>query len=109
MAQIAIPLVIAGALYLMSNDKKEDFTNPLVLQELEQSLVSNQKNVNGDILRDDVTNGKTTDFYNNIDSTSLNTNNRGIYTQYQDKYLLQAPKKKNSENLSVYRRRAGLL
>jgi hypothetical protein len=36
MAQIAIPLVIAGALYLMSNDKKEEFTNPLVLKELKQ-------------------------------------------------------------------------
>jgi hypothetical protein len=35
MAQIAIPLVIAGALYLMSNDKKEKFSNPLVLEELE--------------------------------------------------------------------------
>ena len=31
MSQIAIHLVIAGALYLMSNDKKEDFTNPMIL------------------------------------------------------------------------------
>jgi hypothetical protein len=91
MAQIAIPLVIAGALYLMSNDNKEDFANPLVLEELEKSLDSEQENnMNSGKLRSDIS-GNTT-FYNNIDSTSLNTNNQVIYSQYQDKYLLQSKK-----------------
>lgn len=107
MAQIAIPLVIAGALYLMSNDKKEDFSNPLVLDGLEQSLVSDQKNnSNSDKLRDDVTNGKTTTFYNNIDSTSLNTNNSGVYSQYQDKYLL-GNKRQSVNNDNLFQTLAG--
>jgi hypothetical protein len=107
MAQIAIPIVIAGALYLMSNDKKEDFTNPLVLEELEKSLVSNQKNnVNSDKLRDDVTNGITTTFYNNIEPTSLNTNNTGVYSQYQDKYLVQG-KKPTSNGSNIFETLAG--
>ena len=99
MAQIAIPLVIAGAVYLMSNNKREDFTNPLVLEELEKSLVSDQKNnINSDKLRDDVTNGTTTTFYNNIDVTALKPNNSGVYSQYQDKYLLKNSKKQNGNN-----------
>ena len=107
MAQIAIPIVIAGALYLMSNDKKEDFTNPLVLEELEKSLVRNQQNnVNSDKLRDDITNGVTTTFYNNIEPTSLNTNNTGVYSQYQDKYLIQG-KKKTSSGSNVFETLAG--
>ena len=107
MAQIAIPIVIAGALYLMSNDKKEDFTNPLVLEELEKSLVSNQQNnVNSDKLRDDITTGVTTTFYNNIEPTSLNTNNTGVYSQYQDKYLVQG-KKKTSSGSNVFETLAG--
>ena len=107
MAQIAIPIVIAGALYLMSNDKKEDFTNPLVLEELEKSLVSEQKNnINSDKLRDDVTNGITTTFYNNIDPTSLNTNNTGVYSQYQDKYLIQS-KKKTATGTNLFQSLAG--
>lgn len=89
MAQIAIPLVIAGALYLMSNDKKEKFSNPLVLEELEKGLVTDNR-----IKPDTLTgNGDTSTFYNNIDPTSLSSNNQGIYTQYQDKYLLQSKKK----------------
>jgi len=93
MAQIAIPLVIAGALYLMSNDKKEKFSNPLVLEELKHSLVSDQRsNPSSGMLNDTVSNGVTNTFYNNIDSTSLSPNNEGIYTQYQDKYLLQSKK-----------------
>ena len=93
MAQIAIPLVVAGALYLMSNNKKskEDFTNPLVLEELEKSLVSDQKNnINSDKLNNSLMTSST--FYNNIDPTSLSANNTGVYSQYQDKYLIQTPK-----------------
>ena len=95
MAQIAIPLVVAGALYLMSNNKKEksreDFTNPLVLEELEKSLVSDQKNnINSDKLNNNLMTSST--FYNNIDPTSLSANNSGVYSQYQDKFLIQNPK-----------------
>uniref|UniRef100_A0A6C0ETB9 Uncharacterized protein n=1 Tax=viral metagenome TaxID=1070528 RepID=A0A6C0ETB9_9ZZZZ len=83
MAQIAIPLVIVGVLYLISNDKKnEEFTNPL-------ELASISKDPNGDkLLNDD-----NTDFYNNVDPTSLAVNNEGNYSQYQDKYLLKNKKK----------------
>ena len=89
MAQIAIPLVIAGALYLMSNDKKEDFTNPLVLEELEKSdFIKDDTNMHTYKLRQD----NTTDFYNNITATSLKADNTGIYSQYQDKYLLKSKK-----------------
>jgi hypothetical protein len=107
MAQIAIPIVIAGALYLMSNDKKEDFTNPLVLEELEKGLVSGeQNNMNLAKLREDLTNGNTNTFYNNIDSTSLNTNNSGVYSQYQDKYLIKN-KKPTSTGSNVFQTLAG--
>lgn len=93
MAQIAIPLVIAGALYLMSNDKKEKFSNPLVLEELEKGLVNDSR-----IKEDSLDNGAATTFYNNVDPTSLSSNNQGIYTQYQDKYLLQSKKKTGTGN-----------
>ena len=107
MAQIAIPIVIAGALYLMSNDKKEDFTNPLVLEELEKGLVSGEKNnMNLAKLREDLTNGNTNTFYNNIDSTSLNTNNSGVYSQYQDKYLIKN-KKPTTTGSNVFQTLAG--
>ena len=103
MAQIAIPLVIAGALYLMSNDKKEDFTNPLVLEELERSdFIKDDKNINTYKLRQD----NTTNFYNNIDQTSLKPENDKIYSQYQDKYLLQS-KKKTPEGNHLFQTLAG--
>ena len=92
MAQIAIPLVIAGALFLMSNNKKEDFSNPLVMEELEKSQVSEQ------LMNSDKSNDRNTTFYNNIDPTSLNTNNSGTYSQYQDKYLLKNRKQNPNGN-----------
>ena len=99
MAQIAIPLVIAGALFLMSNNKKEDFANPLVLEELEKGQVSDQLNMKSQLNEKSQSKGDKTTFYNNIDSTSLNTNNSGTYSQYQDKYLIQSKKKNNSNDL----------
>ena len=59
MAQIAIPLVIAGVLYLISNDKRETFTD----------------SPNDDEI-----------IKNSVEKTSLQTNNEGVYSQYQDKY-----------------------
>lgn len=73
MAQIAIPLVIVGALYLMSNEKEEkegfegtDLSEPDLL------------------LRD-----KTTNYRNNFAKSKDNMNNEGTYSQYQDKYFLK--------------------
>ena len=59
MAQIAIPLVVAGVLFLISNDKKETFDNKYEEQD--------------DIVK------------NSIEKISIQTNNEGVYSQYQDK------------------------
>jgi len=73
MAQIAIPLVIVGALYLMSNEKegKEGFEGT-DLREPDQ------------LLRDN-----TTDFRNSYAKSKDTMNNEGTYSQYQDKYFLK--------------------
>jgi hypothetical protein len=66
MAQIAIPLVIAGALYLMSNDKKEEFTNPLVPNELQQSFLKDENTEHIKIEDTRVKDGRS-DYYNNME------------------------------------------
>ena len=68
MAQIAIPLVIAGVLYLVSNDKKKE--------NFKVSPADYNETDDGD---------KTVK--NNADYTSLQMNNQGVYSQYQDKYI----------------------
>jgi hypothetical protein len=98
MAQIAIPLVIAGALYLMSNDKKEEFTNPLVPNELQQSFLKDENTEHIKIEDTRVKDGRS-DYYNNMEPTSLNPENEGIYSQYQDKYLFKGKKKENNNNV----------
>ena len=78
MAQIAIPIVIAGALYLMSNDKKtkkEGFTT----DDLDYTKVDEPT-----VLLKDV----TTTYANSIADSSIKMNNQGIYSQYQDKYFI---------------------
>lgn len=78
MAQVAIPLVIVGALYLMSNDKnKENFEDTPVDAPYQ-------------LLKDN-----TTNFYNKLDESKIAMNNQGDYSQYQDKYYLG---KKRNEN-----------
>ena len=78
MAQVAIPLVIVGALYLMSNDKsKENFEDTPVDAPYQ-------------LLKDN-----TTNFYNKIADSKIAMNNQGDYSQYQDKYYLG---KKRNEN-----------
>jgi len=75
MAQIAIPLVIVGALYLMSNDKdKEGF------KEQNEGTGVNEPDM---LLRD-----KTTDFRNDNAKSKYTLNNEGTYSQYQDKYFV---------------------
>jgi hypothetical protein len=98
MAQIAIPLVIAGALYLMSNDKKEEFTNPLVPNELQQSFLKDENKEHIKLEDTRVKDGRT-DYYNNMAPTSLTPDNEGVYSQYQDKYLFKGKKKENNENV----------
>ena len=68
MAQIAIPLVIAGVLYLVSNDKKKE--------NFKVSPADYNETDDGD-----------TTVKNNADYTSLQMNNQGVYSQYQDKYI----------------------
>jgi hypothetical protein len=78
MAQVAIPLVIVGALYLMSNDKnKENFEDTPVDAPYQ-------------LLKDN-----TTNFYNKLADSKIGMNNEGDYSQYQDKYYLG---KKRNEN-----------
>ena len=72
MAQIAIPLVIVGALYLMSNEKE---TEGFEGTDVNQSQM---------LLRD-----KTTDYRNQYDKSKHTMNNEGTYTQYQDKYFFK--------------------
>jgi len=76
MAQIAIPLVIAGVLYLISNDKKSE------------TFIDNPNKDEPDFVK------------NNIEKTSLQTNNEGVYSQYQDKYSEPTLKDKKFENLA---------
>jgi hypothetical protein len=113
MAQIAIPLVIAGVLYLASNEKKEcenfdtnktveyngpndtpapSKANPNYI-EYKNIALSNQPNYSTQKQKEDIT------VLNNLDRTTLNTNNKGVYSQYQDKYMKPAPKE--SEFLSL--------
>lgn len=78
MAQVAIPLVIVGALYLMSNDKsKENFEDTPVDAPYQ-------------LLKDN-----TTNFYNKLAESKIAMNNQGDYSQYQDKYYLG--KKRNEK------------
>lgn len=70
MAQIAIPLVIVGALYLMSNEKEKE------------GFEGTEVNAPQLLLRD-----KTTDFRNDYAKSKVAMNNEGNYSQYQDKYF----------------------
>ena len=77
MAQIAIPLVVAGVLFLISNDKKETFDNKYEEQD--------------DIVK------------NSIEKISIQTNNEGVYSQYQDKYMNRTDKTKSFVSLTGHK------
>ena len=92
MAQIAIPLVIAGVLYLISNDKKgEAFTidscGNYTYTDAETKAFNNNYGKLDNVAYK--TNKQLEDITvtNNIDRTSLNVNDKGTYSQYQDKYM----------------------
>lgn len=88
MAQVAIPLVIAGALYLMSNEKKEK-KEGFVTDDTEYTKVTDPTV----LLKDD-----TKTWYNSIDKSNVPMNNQGIYSQYQDKYFINPKQNINSNN-----------
>lgn len=89
MAQIAVPVLLLGVAYLISNDKnknsscdKEGFSELNAL-ETNGSLLANQND----------------DYYPNEENTSLTTNNKEQLSQYQDKYFLKnINQEKNNEN-----------
>jgi len=95
MAQIAIPLVIVGALYLMSNDKneKENFESETAPYIIKNGINGNNTSVDAPykLLKDN-----TTDFYENLDKSKIGMNNEGEYSQYQDKYYLGNKKNKKT-------------
>jgi hypothetical protein len=89
MAQIAIPIVIAGALYLMSNEKKDKKKEGFITDETEYAKTTDPTV----LLKDD-----TTTWYNNIDKSNIQMNNQGIYSQYQDKYFINSKPKTSGKN-----------
>ena len=104
MAQIAIPLVIAGVLYLISNDKKEGFSidacgNYTYTDDENKEFNNNYKKMdnvayNKSKVLEDIT--VTT----NIAKTGINVNDKGIYSQYQDKYMSPQSNTNNFVSLS---------
>ena len=86
MAQIAIPLLLLGTAYLVSNDESKDDKQD---QEGYQNLSDDDK---GDLL------SKQYDtFVPNEKPTNLNMNNSGNYTAYQDKYFLKKQQQQTPE------------
>jgi hypothetical protein len=122
MAQIAIPLVIAGVLYLASNENKDkecfqeyDASNDTSFTSTDKNTAlsnyKNQTNNTSYTLKDkaalenfneqnknvnsnykNIKQKEDITVLNNIDRTQLNTNDKGVYSQYQDKYMNQPPK-----------------
>ena len=89
MAQIAIPLLLIGSAYLISNnnkekEEKEGFSELTeVTEERQSNLLANENK----------------DFYPNISKTNLNTNNKQEISQYQDKYFLNNQQQIPEENM----------
>lgn len=75
MAQIAIGIVVFGAIYLMSNEKEED----------------QKEGFNNNSLTTDTDKGaaqdKMVDFRNSYAKSKIQMNNEGTYSQFQDKYF----------------------
>jgi hypothetical protein len=91
MAQIAIPIVIAGVLYLISNDRnkhrcKENFE----IDSSGQYVYDTEQH------KDSEKNGS---FKYSTSKTVLNVNNTGTYSQYQDKF--NTPKIKTTDFTSL--------
>ena len=84
MAQIAIPILLLGSAYLISNENRND--NEEEKEKEGFSLINEEKN-QGNLLANE---NKT--FRPNISSSKNNMNNETQVSQYQDKYFLN-PKK----------------
>ena len=89
MANIAIPVLLLGAAYLISNDKNKDSKS----NEEGFSDINDEKN-KGNLLGNENKN-----FYPNASKTKNNINNEGTYSSYQDKYFLKKQKNKKGENI----------
>ena len=85
MAQLAIPILLFGTAYLISNDKDEELSNN------EQEGLSNLSDVpvNGKLM-----NREYDKYHPNLSKSTINVNNEQDVTQHQDKYFL---KKVNDE------------
>ena len=93
MAQIAIPLVIGGVLFLMSNDRCKD-------KEGFASKDENEMNDPDSVMRvdkpDTLLMDKTTHFRNQYDKSKYELNNEGTYSQFQDKYFMKDSTQKDT-------------
>ena len=95
MAQIAIPLVIAGVLYLASNEKKENESFINSSENDKNTSLNNQSQNNNLALNTQYKNVKQKEditVLNNVEKSSLNINDKGVYSQYQDKFMKPTPK-----------------
>ena len=90
MAQIAIPLVIAGVLFLISNDKKKKETF-IVKSDGHYKYVESEQI--------DAALGESNYLFS-TDKTILSVNNTGVYSQYQDKYITPTPKQTDFTSLT---------
>ena len=86
MAQIAIPVLLVGVAYLMSNDKEEERKEGF-------SLIDEKKNQSDGLLANE---NKT--FHPNVSETKNNVNNEETFSQHQDKYFLKQKNVEKSEN-----------
>ena len=89
MAQIAIPLLLIGSAYLISNNNKEKEEKE-GFSELTEDINERQSNLLAN---------ENKDFYPNISKTNLNTNNQQEISQYQDKYFLNNQQQIPEENM----------
>lgn len=103
MAQIAIPLLLVGTAYLVSNDKNDE-------NETENFSNIDDSANSGDLRYSNLTNG----FSPNVSETELNVNNEKKVSTFQDKYYLSknvttpsTPVSQNSNINDVYENLAG--
>lgn len=98
MAQLAIPIVLIGVAYLVSNDEESNKES----QKEGFSYINEKKN-QGNLLAN-----QNDDYYANVQESSLNMNNEETNTQYQDKYFLNKKSHDNTEdNKSTFENLAG--
>ena len=84
MAQLAIPLILIGTAYLVSNDNNED-----------QSNCENYTNLSDIDGKGNLLSKEYNTFVSNDEKPNMNMNNLGEYRSYQDKYFIN-----NKEELS---------